>query len=78
VNKGDERTALAVLRDLAEMQGLYPPQKRELTGKGGGPLRFSLEEAVQADQELENWQREHQHQQSGAGGDVPAGNPQMP
>jgi hypothetical protein len=27
VNKGDERTALAVLRDLAELEGHYPPKK---------------------------------------------------
>jgi hypothetical protein len=30
VTKGDERTALAVLRDLAELQDLYPPKKSDM------------------------------------------------
>jgi len=38
VNAGDVRTALAVLRDEAELRGLYPPKKTQLTGKGGKDL----------------------------------------
>jgi hypothetical protein len=33
-------------------------EERRLTGQGGGPLKFSLEDAVVADQELEEWQNE--------------------
>jgi hypothetical protein len=33
-------------------------EERRLTGKGGGALKFSLEDAVAADQELEEWQNE--------------------
>jgi len=40
VNAGDIRTALAVLRDEAELRGFYPPRRTELTGKGGGPLQY--------------------------------------
>src|SRR5256885_1892051 len=29
-----------VLRDEAELRGLYPPKRTELTGKGGGPLQY--------------------------------------
>jgi hypothetical protein len=53
LNAGDIRTALAVARDESELLGLYSPKKVELTGKGGGPLLFSVEDAVQADRELE-------------------------
>jgi hypothetical protein len=35
---GDYRTALAVLKDEAELRGLYPPKKHEHTGKDGKPL----------------------------------------
>src|SRR3954447_2601108 len=38
MSAGDYRTALAVLRDEADLEGLYPPQKRELSGPGGVPL----------------------------------------
>jgi hypothetical protein len=38
VNAGDVRTALAVLRDEAELRGLYPPKKTQLTGKDGKDL----------------------------------------
>ena len=61
MSAGDYRTALAVLRDEADLEGLYPPQKREVSGAGGGPLRFSLEEAVAADRELEEWEHERRH-----------------
>src|SRR4051794_41464808 len=42
MSAGDFRTALAVLRDEADLEGLYPPEKRELSGAGGGALRLSL------------------------------------
>jgi hypothetical protein len=38
VNAGDIRTALAVLHDEAELRDLYPPQRKQLTGKDGAPL----------------------------------------
>jgi hypothetical protein len=45
VNKGDERTALAVLQDLAKMQDLYPPAKlkAEHTGAQGGPIAHKVD-----------------------------------
>ncbi len=62
---GDFRTALAVLQDEAKLEGLYPATKTELTGKGGGPVRFSLEEAVAADRELEEGRvRERRYRRS--------------
>ena len=44
VNKGDERTALAVLADLAKLEGLYPPAqvKAEHTGAKGGPIHHEV------------------------------------
>jgi hypothetical protein len=44
---GDYRTALAVLGDEAKLEGLYPVEKREHTGKDGKPL-FPLEMLVEA------------------------------
>jgi hypothetical protein len=35
---GDWRTALSVVNDLAELQGLYPRKGFELTGANGAPL----------------------------------------
>ena len=74
---GDYRGALAVLRDEAELKGLYAPRKMELTGKDGGPLRFSVEDAVQADRELEEAIRGGDVQ-PGAGPGVPEGSTQVP
>ena len=51
-------------------------EERRLTGKGGGAVAFSLEEAVEADQELEKWQ--HEHLQPRASGTLPEGSPQVP
>src|SRR5262245_16561978 len=43
---GDHRTALAVLRDEAEMQGLYPPRKiAPTTPDGGKPYGTDLTDA---------------------------------
>jgi hypothetical protein len=36
---GDFSTALRVLQDEAKLEALYPPEKRELTGKDGGPIQ---------------------------------------
>jgi hypothetical protein len=36
---GDYKTALAVLKDEAELEGLYT-RRLELTGKGGSPIQF--------------------------------------
>src|SRR5215470_19650666 len=36
---GDFRTALAVLDSGAKLLGLFPAERHELTGKGGGPLQ---------------------------------------
>jgi hypothetical protein len=35
---GDYKTALAVLKDEAELEGLYPAKKAEVTGANGGPV----------------------------------------
>jgi hypothetical protein len=59
VIQGDVRAALAVLADAAALEGLYPPAKRELTGKNGGPVRLCLEDLLQADAEAEEFDREH-------------------
>ncbi len=53
VSAGDYRAALSMLRDEAELQGLYPPAKvkAEHTGAKGGPIQHE----VSAD-------HEHRHQ----------------
>jgi hypothetical protein len=38
---GDVRTALACKRDEAELLGLYPAKRAEVTGKGGGAIQTS-------------------------------------
>jgi hypothetical protein len=50
-------------------------EERRLTGKDGGAVVLSLEEAVQADQELEEWENERLQTNSHA---LPKGNPQVP
>jgi hypothetical protein len=51
-------------------------EERRLTGKGGGPLKFSLEDAVAADKELEEWQNERV--QPPGDGALPQGGSQVP
>ena len=51
-------------------------QRQELTGKGGSPLRFSLEDAITAARELE--ETEHGSVQSSGGEALPQGNPEVP
>lgn len=60
VSSGDYATALRVLSDLAALEDLYPPRKvkAEHTGKNGSPLTFTLEQAVQADRQLEEWEKQ--------------------
>jgi hypothetical protein len=50
-------------------------EERRLTGKGGGAVKFSLEDAVAADKELEDWH--HDRDQPAAGGSLPEGDPQV-
>jgi hypothetical protein len=38
LSEGDYRTALAVLKDEAELLALYPAKRLEMTGKEGGPI----------------------------------------
>jgi hypothetical protein len=76
VAQGDIRAALACKRDEAELLRLYPARKTEITGKGGGPVRFSVEEAVTADRELEEAERDSV--QRGGGEPLPDRSPQVP
>jgi hypothetical protein len=61
-----ERTSLGEPETIAEQR---------LKGPEGGAVAFTLEDAVQADQELEEWHHERQQQRSG--GVPPEGNPQV-
>jgi hypothetical protein len=38
----DLRTALAILKDKAELEGLYPPKRTELTGKDGDAMQLEV------------------------------------
>lgn len=67
---------LAIMARRTRLLGLDAPRRQELTGGGGGPLRFSLEEALAADKELEGW--EHERQQPAGGGPGVPGGPQVP
>jgi hypothetical protein len=61
-----ERTALAAPPSNAE----EPRRTSE-----GGPVPFTLEDAVRAEQELEQW---HHERQQRSGGALPPGDPQVP
>jgi hypothetical protein len=76
VSQGDTRAALACVRDEAELLGLYPPKRTEVAGPAGGPLIFSVEEAVAADRELEEAQGDRLHGDGGPA--LPDGGPQVP
>jgi len=41
MQQGNVRDALAVLKDLDELMGLYPAKRTELTGKDGGSLEVN-------------------------------------
>lgn len=51
-------------------------QRQELTGRGGSPLRFSLEDVVAAARELE--ESEHDSMQRSGGETLPERNPEVP
>jgi hypothetical protein len=51
-------------------------EERRLTGKDGGAVFFSLEDAVQADRELEEWHDDRLP--ATGGGALPQGDPQVP
>jgi hypothetical protein len=51
-------------------------QRQELTGKGGGPLHFSLEDAVTAARELEEAERDFMHR--GGSETLPDRDPEVP
>jgi hypothetical protein len=80
----DALSAADVLRYLVEATRLERTargepeaiEERRLTGKGGGPVGFSLEDAVNADKELEDWH--HAREQQTGGGTLPQGNPEVP
>jgi hypothetical protein len=46
VSQGDIRAAMTVLKDLADLQGIYPPKRREVSGADGGPVRVTLEDLL--------------------------------
>ena len=51
-------------------------EERRSIGKGGGPLQFSLEEAVAADKELEDWHNDRVQPPGERA--LPQGGPQVP
>jgi hypothetical protein len=50
---GDYSAAIRVLRDEAELQGLYPAKKLEHAGANGGPIKTQQVEEM-TDDELAN------------------------
>src|SRR5262249_16220414 len=56
--------------------GLNAPTETRLTGQDGGPVRFSLEETITADRELEGWH--HDRMQRNGSLPLPPGGPQVP
>jgi hypothetical protein len=80
----DDLSAADVLRYFVEATKLERAargepetiEERRLTGKNGGALAFSFEDALTAEMELQEWRNERLQP---AGGDVlPEGNPQVP
>jgi hypothetical protein len=43
---GDFSTALRVLDSEAKLEGLFPSEKKELTGKGGAPIVLHVTEQI--------------------------------
>lgn len=41
INIQDYKTSLSVLRESIKLNGLYPAEKHELTGKDGGPIEYT-------------------------------------
>jgi hypothetical protein len=46
LNVGDFSSAGRILRDEAELLGLYPAKKSEVTGKDGGPVVLNITEEI--------------------------------
>jgi hypothetical protein len=44
--QGDIKTALSVLKDEAELRGLYPAKGIHVTGKGGAPIVLEIKEEI--------------------------------
>lgn len=44
--RGNLKVAATVMKDLAELQGLYPAKKTELTGQSGGPVILQIVEEI--------------------------------
>jgi hypothetical protein len=80
----DDVSATDVVRYLVEATKLERTargepetiEERRLTGKRGGAVKFSMEDAVSADKELETWQNDRV--QPATGEPVPEGNPEVP
>jgi hypothetical protein len=49
---------IKIMARRAAYRGLDPPKDLRLTGKDGGAIRLTLDQALAADQELEEWERE--------------------
>jgi hypothetical protein len=43
---GDYRTGLAILKDEADLHGLYAPKRHELTGRNAGPVQLHVVEEI--------------------------------
>ena len=52
VQAGELRTALSCAQDEAQLLGLYPAQKHEVAGQGGGAVLVTVIEAVRPAQAL--------------------------
>ncbi len=51
LQEGDYRTALAVVKDEAELQNLYPARKHEVAGPKGAPITLVVTEQVVSPQD---------------------------
>jgi hypothetical protein len=74
-------TILAIMARRARLLGLDAPERKELTGAAGGPLRFCLEQAIKADEELSEWRNARQAGSSSlehGGVEVPEGPKLLP
>jgi hypothetical protein len=46
VHQGDVRAAAMILKDLADLQGLYPAKGVAVAGKDGGPIVLNIKEEI--------------------------------
>jgi hypothetical protein len=81
VQAGDP-AAVETWRRLSESRrklvGLDAPDKAELSGPEGSPLRMTLERAVEADREAEEWERGREGGSLAGGGEGPQGGQEVP